>query len=357
MVATGFQAGLYLILATLLDPEIYGQVSYIVALAGIFAVVSRFGLGNTVTVYQAKNNSTMVNQVNLLALITTGGAALILITIDPYAALLCLGFNLFFMYQSNLLGLKKYKKYGLNAIWKSVLIISIPIFLYFVLEIPGIILGMAISNLVASINFFKLLSRKLNSFHDIKKNYKVIINNFSVSASTHFPFIIDKLLIVPLFGFLFVGIYQFNLQVLFALGILPIILHSFLLSEASSGKSNKKITYSAIFGSIVLTVIAIFLAPAVISEFFPKFQDGVSGLQIMLLSLVPLTVSSIFTARLQAEESTKVGLPGLIRLASLLVLLAILGELYGLSGLAFAVLFSTIIYSISLAWLYYKSKT
>ena len=85
MVATGFQAGLYLILATLLAPEIFGQVSYIVALAGIFAAVSRFGLGNTVTVYQAKNNSTMVNQVNFLALITTGGAALILITIDPYA--------------------------------------------------------------------------------------------------------------------------------------------------------------------------------------------------------------------------------------------------------------------------------
>ena len=149
---------------------------------------------------------------------------------------------------------------------------------------------------------------------------------------------------------------QFNLQILFALGILPVVLHAFLLPEASSGKTHKKITYAALVGAVILTVLAIFLAPIFINEFFPKFQDGVFGLQIMILSLVPLTISAIFTARLQASESTKVGFSGVIRIASLLVLLVVLGELYGLVGLSFAVLFSAIIYSISLGLLYYKLK-
>jgi len=356
MIATGFQAGFYLIFATLLDPEVFGEMSYFIALAGIFSVVSRFGLNHTVTVYQAKKKSEIANQVNVLALITSGSAALILLPINQFAAVLCLGFTFFAMNQSNLLGLKKYKKYTVNAILKSLLIITIPILLYFIIDIPGILLGMAISNLLASTSYLKSLSRKVGSFQDIKKNYKVLANNFGIDASTAFPVIIDKLLIVPLFGFVFVGLYQFNLQILFALGILPVILHAFLLPEASSGKTHKKITYAALVGAVILTVLAIFLAPIFINEFFPKFQDGVFGLQIMILALVPLTISSIFTARLQARESTKVGFPGVIRIVSLMVLLIVLGELYGLTGLSFAVLFSAIIYASSLVILYYKSK-
>ena len=356
IIANGFQAGFYLIFATLLEPEVYGQVSYLIALAGIFAVVSRFGLNYTVTVYQAKKKSAIANQVNVLALITSGSAALILLSINEMAAILCLGFTFFAMNQHNLLGLKKYKKFAFNAIIKSVLIITIPILLYFIIEIPGIILGMAISNLVGGTDYLKSLRRKVESFKDIKKNYKVVVNNFGVEASIAFPTIIDKLLIVPLFGFVFVGLYQFNLQILFALGMIPFILHSFLLSEASSGKSHKGITYASIGGATILVIITILLAPIVISEFFPNFQEGVFGLQIMILSLIPLTISSSFSAKLQARESTKVGISGLVRILSLMILIIVFGNLYGLEGLSFAVLFSTIIYSTSLALLYYKSK-
>ncbi len=356
MVATGFQAVFYLIFASLLEPEFYGEMSYLIAIAGIFSVFSRFGLNHTVTVYQAKEKHSIANQINVLVLITSGFASLILLWINEFAAVLCLGFTFFAMNQHNLLGLKKYKKFAKVAILKSLLIITIPILLYLVMEIPGIILGMAISNLIASSGYLKSLSRKIESFRDIKKNSKVIINNFGIDASTALPTIVDKLVIVPFFGFLSVGIYQFNLQILFALGILPHILHSFLLPEVSSGKTHNKITYLVLIGSIILTIIAILLAPLIVNEFFPKFREGVFGLQIMVISLIPLTISSIFTARLQATESTKVGYSGIFRIGSLLVLLIVLGGLYGMEGLSFAVLISTIVYSISLALLYYKSK-
>ena len=97
--------------------------------------------------------------------------------------------------------------------------VSIPVLLYFVLDIPGIILGMALSNLLASISYFKHL--KLNSFLDLKKHYKVLIHNFGFESAGTLPIMIDKLIISSLYGLFVVGIYQLNLQVFLALSVLP----------------------------------------------------------------------------------------------------------------------------------------
>jgi len=340
----------------LLEPEFYGQLSYIVAIAGIFSVVSRFGMNYTVHVYLAKEKSEKANQVNLLVLITSGIASLVLFSINEFASILCLALTFFAMNQHNLLGLRKYKKYVFTAIVKSILLLSIPFVLYLVVGFPGILIGMAISNFLGSLNYIKSLKRKSFSFHHVKKDYKFFVGNFGIDASSTFPTIVDKLLIVPLFGFTLAGFYQFNIQILFALSVLPVIVHSFLLTEESSGNTHKKITYLSFAGSVLLAITSIVLAPTVVDWFFPKFSEGVFGLQIMILSLIPLTISSIFNARLQSKESTKIGIPVLIRIVSLLIFLALLGNLYGLLGFSVAVLISTIIYAISLYFLYYKSK-
>ena len=81
--STAFHGIFYLVFAALLDPESYGNLSYLIALAGTVSIISRFGLNQTVTVYQAKNNSTLSNQINVLAVITTTIASLILLTGVP----------------------------------------------------------------------------------------------------------------------------------------------------------------------------------------------------------------------------------------------------------------------------------
>jgi len=356
MVSTALQAGFYLIFASLLDLESYGQMSYFIAIAGFFSLFSRFGLGYTVTVYQAKGKSTLANQVNVLALITSGISSLILLPINQYAAILCLSLNFFIMNQHNLLGFKKYKRQMITAIVKSILILTIPIIFYFIAEIPGILLGIAISNFVGSTDYLKSLHRKILFFRDIKKNYKLLVSNFGVDSSSALPIIVDKLLIVPLFGFVYLGLYQFNMQILFALGLVPIVLHTFLLSEESSGKKHKRIIYISLSASILLSIIAIFLAPVIISEFFSKFNEGIFSLQVIILSLVPLTISSIFSAKLQARESTKLIFPAMVRIISLIGFIVILGNFYGLDGLSYAVLISTILYTILLWFLNYKSR-
>ena len=74
----------------------------------------------------------------------------------------------------------------------------------------------------------------------------------------------------------------------------------------------------------------------------------VSLICCLTFSIIPLTISAIISAKLQASESTVVGYSGIVRVGSLLILIAILGSMFDLIGLAISVLLSTIFYSIFL---------
>lgn len=356
VIGTGLQAIFYLIFASLLDPEIYGEMTYFIAIAGAVSVFARFGLPFTISVYQAKKEYVFSKQANSLAFLTTTAGALFLIPFNIYAAILSLGLSYFIMTQYNLIGLKKYKKQFWLTVTKNILIVVLPLGLYFVFEIPGVLIGMAAGNFVASLDFFKSIKRDVQSFSGLKKNYKVLIHNFGVDASTYLPRIADKLVIVPLFGFISAGLYQFNIQFLFALEMFAIAFHSFLLSEEASGKSQKKVIFIFIPLSVILVLIGIIFAPIFVEQFFPKYFEGVLSLQIMIVSFIPLSISAVFNAKLQAKQSTKVGFSAPVRIGSLLILLAILGTPYGLVGLAIAVFLSIVIYTIFLSIIYFMKR-
>ena len=168
IIATGLQAIFYLIFALLLSTEQYGQMSYLIAIAGTFSVIFRFGLPHTISVYQAKKDQVTSNQVNTLAIITTSIGSIILLFIDPLSAILSLSISFLMMNLYNLLGLKNYKKHALVDIIKSVLVIILPIILFFILEIPGILLGIAISNFLGSFHFLKKINFKIQGFNKIR---------------------------------------------------------------------------------------------------------------------------------------------------------------------------------------------
>ena len=71
-----------------------------------------------------------------------------------------------------------------------------------------------------------------------------------------------------------------------------------------------------------------------------------------MISLVPISISSIITAKLQAVESTKVGYSAIVSIGSLLLLLGLLGNEYGIMGLSLAVVVSSILTTIFLFYLY-----
>ena len=355
MVSAGLQALFYLVFAAVLDPESYGNLSYLIALAGTFSVISRFGLNLSSTVYQAKNDSSLSNSINVLALITTSAASIILLAFDIFAAILCLGMSMFVMNVYNLLGLKEYKKYMRMEIIRGVLLISIPIGFYFIMDISGILLGMAIGYLLCSFHFFRTISFKGKILQNVKSNFTILLHNFGVDFSTYGPRFVDKLVVFPILGSTTLGIYQLNMQLLFGLEVLPLALHSFLLSEEANGVKHNKIIHLVILTSVIIAILAIFIGPFFIGEFFPKYSEGITSLQILIISIIPLTISAIIAAKLQAKESTIVGYSALVRVGSLLILIAVLGSVFDLIGLAISVLFSSIFYSIFLYIMLRKS--
>ena len=354
IITIAFQAFFYLVIAALLDPKTYGELTVILALATTFSIISLFGLHISTQVYTAKKNSEITNQIITLFIISTTSAALILLTINQIAAFLCISLSFFAMTQSHLLGSKQYKKYVIYSIIKSGTFFVIPILLYFVFEINGIIFGMAISNFLGSIPFFKNLS--FRSLVGLKNYYKVLIHNFGMHAGATLPFTIDKLLIAPFFGFLIVGIYTFNLQVLLAVSVLPGILSQYLISEESSGVRHRKLSLFVVLASVVLSIIVIILAPVLVPIFYPLYAEGIESLQIMTITIIPLSIGVIFSSRLLAQESTRIGFTSIVSVGSLLILLLVLGEMYGLKGLSTAFLISQCANTLFLYLLYQKSK-
>ena len=355
IVATLFHALFFIVFASFLTPETFGELSFWISIAGISSVIARFGLPYSVTIYQAKNNTLLVNQVNSLGVIFSIIAFVILLFYDLWISIFALGISLFWFSQHNLLGQKKYKILSTTLIIQSILFLTIPLLLYFFFDIIGILLGLALANLLCSFHFFKNISKNINSFQEIKKNWKIIIHNFAVDLSISLPTILDKILIVYLYGFVFNGIYHFNMQILAGLSILPYMLHGYLLSEESSQNDNRKLIYLIITVNVILVLFSVLLAPIFVDEFYPAYSEGILSLQVLVIASIPLTLASVFSAKLQARESTLVGYSLLIRIVPLLILIYALGGLYGLVGLSTAVLISNTSYVIFLGLMLRKS--
>jgi len=353
--STGLTAAFYLVFASFLTPDMYGNLIYIIAIAAVISIVSRFGLNHSVVVYRAKNNSIFTNQVNFLAALLIFCAGILLLIYDVYAGILSITISLAIMYSQNLLGLKKYKKFLWMNLTKGLLIILLPLGFYYYFEFPGILIGLAISYFVVSIPFFKFIKIDWSSLKLIKNNYKTLFQNFGVDSSSYLVKYVDKLLIVPLLGFVTVGLYQFNIQILFGLEIIPIALHGFLLSEESSGKKHKKIEFLVLGLSTILVVMIIIFAPILVKTFFPEYSDGVSSLQVLIITLIPLSFTAILNAKLQARESKMVGYSAFVRIGSMLALIAVLGPMFGLVGLAYSILMSVVFHVIFLSVIYYKT--
>lgn len=352
IISSAVLAIFYLIFAKILEPNEYGEMGFLIAIAGTTSVIAILGLPQTLVVYIAKGNKQISNQLNLLAVITTSIAAIILLFINEFSALLCLGLSFFILTQHNLLGAKKYQSFMRNAILRSGLTLLIPFPLYFALGIPGIIVGMAIANMIASVWLAKSITIKIRSFQLIKKNYKVLINNFGVDASSTLILFVDKLLVGAVFGFASLGLYNFVMQILLGTEVLPRALYLFLLSEESRGKKHEKINKLVVLVSVLIVILVIFFSPILIQTLFPNYSEAIYALQILIISLIPLSVSYIITAKMQALESSKVGFSAVVRIGSLLVLLSVLGSTYGLIGFSYSVLISTILNTIFLFFLY-----
>ena len=154
---------------------------------------------------------------------------------------------------------------------------------------------------------------------------------------------VDRLIIFPMLGFTLLGNYALGLQILAILTIIPANVFRYILPQDSSGTNTGKLRLKTILLSIGLAFLGIVIAPILIPNFFPKFTEATEVIQIISISIIPSTITSMYTSKLLGNEKSKIVLFGSIIFIGIQSIgIILLGQLLGINGAAIALVISSI---------------
>jgi len=329
----------WLYIASQLNPDAYGEVIYFISIAGLAQMVSLLGSSNALTVYTAKN----VKIQSTLFLISILAAAISLAIITIFynridAGLLAVGFVVFSLVNSVILGKKLFVKYAKLILSQKILTLILGLGLYFVFDVYGIIYGLALSYIPHLVIFVKEFSRTKIDFALLKPRKGFIINNYVMSLTAGLGGTIDKLIIAPVLGLALLGNYSLALQMFTMMMVFSAVVYKYLLPSDASGESNKKIRQIALVISIIITILGVTVLPNVIDWLFPKYVDATHAIQIMSLGVVPGTIAILYSSKFLGMEKSKfVMIPKLVSLGVLIGGFLYFGPIYGTIGLAWII--------------------
>jgi len=339
----------WLYMASLLGEEQYGEISYFISIAILVSTISLVGMTNTIIIYGAKGIK-IQSTVFLIGLISSSLSAIILFFIflnDLGTSLYVIGFVVFTLIMSDLIGRKNYLKYSKIIIIQKIILVILAITFYHLIGLQGVILGIAISFLPFIYIMLKTFKEIKIDFSIIKRKYKFVINSFLLDISNASGGSLDKIIIAPILGFALLGNYQLGLQFMAILTLIPGIFYQYILPQDASGASTKSMKKMMIYISVVLAVLSIVLSPIVIPPLFPEFTETVEVIQIMSVSIISSTIISAYVSKFLGLTKSKIVICGTgVGLASLIPLLLLLTITLGANGAALAVVISSIIHTI-----------
>ena len=344
-IGNGFSALFWLLIASFLLPNEYGELSYFIGIAGIISMVALFGTQNSIVVYNAKNVNlnftfnTISILVGLIGLIVIG-----LIANRFDVGFLIIGYIMHILGTGYVLGKKKYNYYVMLVILQKFLTFTLGLGFYFTFGSQSLLIALALSYVGYSFVIIKGFQDSTFNLTLLKEKIKFISNNYMLSISTGLNTQIDKLLIGPILGFAILGNYALALQIVTVLFIIPGIVYKYTLSHDASGIRNKQLKKYTIIFSIITCILTIIFAPVIIPEFFPKYENVTFAIQIMSVGVIPSTIVIFYTSKLLGMEKNKLVLiANLIQTLVLITGLIILGHIFGIEGLAFSFLLSQIV--------------
>jgi len=334
--AKGISAIFWFYIAAILGPEGYGEITYFLSIAIIASNVALLGSVNTIIVYTAKNVK-IQSTLYFLTLISGSITSIIVFFIfyDIGTSFLILGYVIFGLVSSELLGYKLYKNYSKYIITQRALMIVLSIGLFYIFGQDGILVGIALSfspYIVGIIRGFK--KTKIN-FNLIKERASFLRNSYLQTLAATLNNTIDKIIIAPLFGFALLGNYSLGIQFLTLLQIIPLTVSKYIIPQDSSGKENKKLKKITILTAVCLSVLGLTIGPPVITFIFPEFREAGSIIWIVSLSIVPYTVGLMYHSKfLGQEKSRQVLISSVIWIVSQILGIVILGSIYETNGIA-----------------------
>ena len=330
----------WLYLASIMTPEEYGQIGYMMAIGGIAAVFCQFGTGNFLTVTTAKKQ----NVLPIVALISISSsliAAIVLYILfkEPALGIIAVGYVIFNLGLSELYGRKLYRKYTVIFLIQKILLITIGLSMYYFVGPIGIIYGYGLSMFVFSYQIYV-------SIKGTKFDYSILRNKIGFALNTYLEDIVKtfsseshKFIIAPLLGFTLLGNFNLGMQSISVLGIIPGIISQYIIPEEASGSTKLQLKKYYLALAIILAISGFFLAPIVIRELFPKFNSVIEIVPILSLTIIPGAISSVFYSRFLASEKSRFIIISTTLFTILQIsLVIILGGIIGITGIAYAFL-------------------
>lgn len=340
VVGTAISVIFWFYMATVMDPKQYGEIFFYIGIATIGAGIALLATQNSVIVYLGKKiplQSTLYS-FTLIAMIV-GSTVLILLFYQLDLVLIFIAFVIHTMAIGNILGRKKFSEYFKYNLTQKGLLLVLGIMFYNIFGVEGILYALACSYVFFIIQVFRGIKSEPINLSLFKNHLGFISNNYAFRVVQISKTQIDKLIIPGILGFTILGNYALALQMISILLIFPNIIFKFILPHDASGKSNKKIKLLTILISIVLAITGIILAPILIPHVFPEYNGSIIAIQIMSITAIPSTIMYIYTSKFLGMEKSKfVLISKLISTVTIIVGMIILGQMYGMIGVAIAFL-------------------
>lgn len=355
IIGSGITGVFWFYLATLLEPESYGEIHYIIAIAGIASYICLVGTQNTLTVYVAKNIP-IQSTLNFISLIL-GILCFIILSLFldmTSGALLVFGYIMSNLAIGLILGKRKYNVYMKYVLLQKFLTPVLGLGLYFTLGVEGVIYGLALTYIGYSFIIFKEFKITKIDFTLLRTRKKFILYNYLYMLTGPAHSHIDKIIIMPILGAAILGNYALTLQIISFMMIFSQVFYKYFLPQESAGYNIEKTKKMLIIISILMTIVGYFLVPLILPTVFPKYEESVEAIKIMSLSLIPMSIVTIYTSKFFALEKSKIVLIGLtISVGILIPSMLILGRLYEINGVAAAFVIATVFQA---GYFYYTNR-
>ena len=358
VIGAGISSLFWLYVATLLEVEKYGEIFYLLSIVNIVVTISLIGSKNTLSVYVSKNIK-LDSALFFISIIFGSVASLIVLLIyyDLGLSLYVIGAVIFGLTTAEILGKKLYVIYARYMIAHKILSAGLSIGLYYWIGADGIILGMALSLFVYITIIIKTFKTTKINFSLLRSRFRFLMNSYATDIIGTLGKQADKLVIAPLLGFTLLGNYQLGIQFISVFQLLPMVVLKYTLPHDATGNPNKNLKITTVLISICFTVLIIVIAPTIIEIFFKKFIYVIEVIQILSLSLVPVSICSIYISKFLGSEQAKIILIyTILYLSSFLLFVLIIGNTLGVVGIAIAYVMTVTVTAIFFILVNLKNK-
>ena len=348
IIGGGISSLFWLYMASILTVESYGEISYLLAIGNVATTIALIGSKNTIMVYVPKKiklQSSLFIIVIIIGAITAISSSVIYTNSE--LSIYIFSGVIFGLGISEILAQKNYSSYPKYLILQKILMVILAIGLYNWIGVEGVILGIALSFFTYLPIIFTIFRNIPFNFSLLKPRFRFIGNSYGTSLAATLSSQIDKLITAPLLGFVLLGNYQLGIQFIAAFQLFPHIILKYTLPHDASGVPNKKLKIFSVIISFCFTILIILLSPIIIPIFFQKFIHVVEIIQILSISLIPYSVSSIYTSKFFGQEDSKIMISGMILLIITLVAgIFSLGNIMGIFGVSIAYVIAITIQAI-----------